>query len=173
MKKVSLIVVAAGASARMRQPGSHVRKPFLKLRGKPILFRALEAFLGLKEIGEVCLAVHPDDLSLIREKLWGELARLGVSAIVAGGERRQDSVANALAACNDKYDYVAIHDAARPLVSRSSIKAVFASAFEHGAAILAVPVADTVKKGTGGTHGEPRGSGDANWEQRGTGRNLP
>ena len=66
--------------------------------------------------------------------------------VVEGGAERADSIANALEAADPSCDYIAVHDAARPCLTSDLVDAVFAAAVEHGAAILAVPVADTLKR---------------------------
>jgi 2-C-methyl-D-erythritol 4-phosphate cytidylyltransferase len=145
MKRVSLLLVAAGEGRRMRSEKVRVRKPFMLLCGMPILMRALEPFREIGEIGQAIVAVHPEDLDYVRARFWRRLSRLGVADIVGGGERRQDSVRNALRAADPGFEFVAVHDAARPIVSPSAVRRVIRAAFACGAAILAVPVADTVK----------------------------
>lgn len=146
MRCVSLLIPAAGASVRMELPPGSLRKPFMMLAGQPMIVRTLHAFRRLPTIGEIILAVHPDDLATIRSRFRRRLEGLGVSKIVAGGVRRQDTVLNALRASNSRYGFAAVHDAVRPLVSRPEIEAVFAAAFQCGAAILATPVVDTLRK---------------------------
>jgi len=66
--------------------------------------------------------------------------------VVEGGAERFETVARALEAVDDSCDYVAVHDAARPCLAREWVDAAFAAAIEHGAALLAIPVVDTLKK---------------------------
>ena len=65
--------------------------------------------------------------------------------VVPGGSTRQESVTNALAVADARFDFVAIHDGARPLIDTEDIIAVFDAAFSCGAAALGVPVKDTVR----------------------------
>lgn len=119
-------------------------KLFADLNGRPVLAHSTIAFIRCPAIEEIVVVVHPDSLARARDVLQGP-GWNKVRHIVAGGERRQDSVRNgllALAPC----DLVAIHDGARPLVSRDIIETGLQLAAMHGGAVAAVPVKDTVKR---------------------------
>jgi len=158
-QRLALIVPAAGASARM---GGDVRKPLIKLLGRPVICHALKRFQGLDGLRQVIVVAHPDDLQSIRASYWPQLREAGATHLVAGGARRQDSVACGVAALDPDIDVVLIHDAVRPFVSRRAIDESIAKAVQHGAAIVALPVTDTVKRAHGETAVEtvPR---DALW----------
>jgi len=139
--KTLAILVGAGRGERMR---SGRPKAFLTLMGEPLLVRAQRAL-------ETSPAVD-GTLVVVPERLVGEARRLlGSSAklidVVAGGARRQDSVHAGLKHLPHSFDgVVLVHDAARPLVDGQLIAAVVKAAFEHGAALPVVPLADTVKR---------------------------
>jgi 2-C-methyl-D-erythritol 4-phosphate cytidylyltransferase len=140
--RFALILPAAGTGARM---GTRERKTLLRLAGRPLLFHTLERFAGLAEIAQTVLVVHPDDLARYRRLLPALLAR-GVTDVVAGGARRQDSVEHGLAAVRPEIRWVAVHDAARPLVSPDAVRRCLAAARARGAAVLGVPAVDTLKR---------------------------
>ncbi len=141
---VTAIIAAGGRGRRL---GADVPKQLLALAGRPMLQWSVEAFLECREVGEVIVAVPPEVLQAPPEYLL----RPRVS-LVAGGERRQDSVANAVEALPAGAEIAVIHDAARPLVTRDVIERTIAAAAETGAAIAAVASRDTVKRSarTGG-----------------------
>ena len=140
----SAIVVAAGSSSRM---GGKVRKPYLTLRGKPVLAWTLAALGRLDHLRQIVLVTRPEDRK--RAAAAAKLAKLPPQVRVDfanGGARRQDSVFNGLKASDPASDLVLIHDAARPFPNLAAMDAACASAFEGGAAILAARVKDTVKR---------------------------
>jgi len=136
------IVPAAGEGLRM---GAPVRKAFLEIGGRPILFWTLEALASCNQISEIILALHPEDLPLA-ERFESTLSALRVSSVVGGGPSRPETVAIALEKVPARAALVAIHDAVRPMVRRELLDRVIAAARITGAAILAVPVGDTVKE---------------------------
>jgi 2-C-methyl-D-erythritol 4-phosphate cytidylyltransferase/2-C-methyl-D-erythritol 2,4-cyclodiphosphate synthase len=138
---VSAIIAAGGRGARL---GGERPKQFLSLCGRPILQRSVEAFAQHDGIAEIVVALPPDLVADAPDYL-----RHGTKpiAVIDGGERRQDSVANAFARVTGHTDVVVIHDAARPLVSSDLIQRTLDAAVEHGAAIAAQRVTDTVKRG--------------------------
>ena len=140
---VSVIMPAAGLSLRM---GANVRKPFIMIGGKPIFFYTLEKFSRLKRVKEIIFVVNEKDRSTVIEKWSDELKAYKVTKIVTGGERRQDSIYNALAHLDSDTNIILIHDAVRPLIKNDEIEAVIKSTEEKGAAIVASPMKLTVKK---------------------------
>lgn len=140
------IVVAAGSSSRM---GGKVRKPYLKLRGKPILAWTLSALGKVKGLRQIVLVTRPEDRA--RAARVAKSAKLPRSVRVDfadGGARRQDSVLNGLNAASPESDLVLIHDAARPFPELKAIATACVRAAATGAAILACRVKDTVKRET-------------------------
>ena len=141
MVHVTAIIAAGGRGARF---GGDRPKQLLTLGGKPILERSVEAFVRSDRIAEIVVALPADLAAHPPEYLIGSVKPIHV---VAGGERRQDSVANAFARCAPTADFIAIHDAARPMVSGDLIARTIDAATRYGAAIAAVRATDTVKRG--------------------------
>jgi 2-C-methyl-D-erythritol 4-phosphate cytidylyltransferase len=120
------------------------KKPFLSLAGRPIWQRSAEQFWNRDEVSKVYIVIAPEDRDDFRRR-FGHLLAFSNAEVVDGGAERWESVANALARIPAEVEFVAVHDAVRPLVSGSLIDAVFKAAQQHGAAMLAIPVADTLK----------------------------
>jgi 2-C-methyl-D-erythritol 4-phosphate cytidylyltransferase/2-C-methyl-D-erythritol 2,4-cyclodiphosphate synthase len=133
---VTAIIAAGGSGSRL---GAAVPKQLLEVAGRSLLRRSVEAFASHPAINDVIVALSP--ALAANPPAW-----LAGVRIVAGGERRQDSVANAVAAMDAASDVVLVHDAARPFVSRAVITRAIEGAAAHGAAIAAIPVSDTVKR---------------------------
>jgi 2-C-methyl-D-erythritol 4-phosphate cytidylyltransferase len=134
--QASAIIVAAGASQRMG-----FDKLAAPLAGMPVLQRTLAAFLATDVISEI-IVVCP-------QQRWDSLMHDGFTKPVrhvAGGARRQDSVANGLAALSDTAELVAVHDGARPLISPDDITRCVEAACEFGAVSLARRVTETLKR---------------------------
>ena len=141
--RVAALVLGAGRGERL---GEDVPKAFVPLCGKPLLVRALEALAAAPEIDVAVPVIGRSDLSRM-EALEPELASIpGLLPPVIGGAERQDSMTAGLAALPADVDFVAVHDAARPLVATEAISRVVDAARSSGAAILAVPVRDTIKR---------------------------
>jgi 2-C-methyl-D-erythritol 4-phosphate cytidylyltransferase len=135
------ILVAAGRGERM---GATRPKAFLSLAGQTLLERSARALTAAPSVAGVVAVVPAGDIDEARD-LCEALAK--PCEVVAGGERRQDSVRAGLAALPPGFDgVVLVHDAARPLVSIALVEAVVLAAREHGAAIPVVPLADTIKQ---------------------------
>jgi 2-C-methyl-D-erythritol 4-phosphate cytidylyltransferase len=132
------IVVAAGKGTRMG-----TKKQFLPLAGLPILVRTLQTLAACPSIDRILIVGAEEDLNRIHE-LVSEIPK--ISRIVPGGRERQDSVRCGLNALHPDTQYVAVHDAARPLVTVEEVEAVIETAKQHGAATLGVPVKDTIKR---------------------------
>ncbi len=140
------LIVAGGSGQRF---GSERPKQYLDLAGKPVLRRTVEAFLRHPQVGGIRVVIDP----AWRDAYDAAVAGLGLPDPVAGGASRQDSVRNGLEAlaADGAPELVLIHDAARPLIDDSTIAAVIESLRDKPGAIAAVPVADTLKRGNGGT----------------------
>ena len=143
MGRFAVILPAAGRSTRFGD--ARQKKIFAELDGRAVWLRAADAFLGREDVGRVIVAISPDDRELFARRYEAEVAFRGV-AVVEGGAERHDTIARALEAVPASCDFVAVHDAARPCVTADRVDAVFAAAIEHGAALLAVAVADTLKR---------------------------
>ncbi|MGC4105443.1 MAG: 2-C-methyl-D-erythritol 4-phosphate cytidylyltransferase [Thermomicrobiales bacterium] len=140
------VIVAAGKGERF----GHCGKVLAVCGGRPILawsLDALEAASSVRDVVIVYGAHTEDDIrALIAEGRWPK-----VSALVSGGANRHASVQAGLDAVAPDVEVVLVHDAARPLVEPSHFEAVALAAAVGGAAILATPVADTLKRVTDGT----------------------
>ncbi|HIF42010.1 MAG TPA: 2-C-methyl-D-erythritol 4-phosphate cytidylyltransferase [Planctomycetes bacterium] len=149
---VSAVLLAAGQSTRM---GAGPRKPFLQVEGDTILAWALKSLAQAACVQEVIVVAPPDQVDEAREEALRAAASAGqpegwVSAVVAGGTERTDSVRAGTQAANESAQVILVHDAARPLVQPARIELVAERAAEHGAALLAVRVSDTIKTSADG-----------------------
>jgi len=149
------IIVAAGNSTRMTGTGG-VRKPRLLLDGIPILERTCALFNDIAEVREIILVVHPDDIATVEQWTLDKPALDKVRAIVPGGKQRADSVRAGVFWCGFDMQVILVHDAARPLVRPSVLRAAIATAFREGAALVAAPVQDTIKELAPGPKDAPR-----------------
>jgi 2-C-methyl-D-erythritol 4-phosphate cytidylyltransferase len=139
---IAVIIPAAGRSTRF---GGLEKKPFVLLDGRAIWQRAAELFWTRNSVSRVYLVIPPEDREDFRKRFGGLVAFNNI-AVVNGGAERFESVANALAQIPDTVEFVAVHDAVRPLTPAPLIDAVFEAARKHGAAMPALPVADTLKQ---------------------------
>jgi 2-C-methyl-D-erythritol 4-phosphate cytidylyltransferase len=141
VKRLSLtaIIVAAGHSTR-----AGFDKLLAPMAGRPVVQYSIEAFQQTPCVDEIVLVCRDAIKDRILELIAPATIKK-VSAIVRGGERRQDSVAAGLAAISPATEFVAVHDAARPLITPEEIERVFHAAQKHGAAALAVSATDTLK----------------------------
>lgn len=138
-QRVGAIIAAGGSSQRM----GGIDKVLTTLSGEPILLRATLPFQQCPLVDQIVVVVGGENEQRCRRLVsGGEWAK--VSDVCLGGERRQDSVAEGLKRLN-KCDWVIVHDGARPLVTVDLIERGLEAARETGAAIVAVPVTDTIK----------------------------
>ncbi len=143
--KVAIIVPAAGRGSRL----GGERKQFRTLGGASVLVRTLEVFEQHPAVAALVVAGPPDDVLTLREDLRAHrLAKL--HAVVEGGATRQASVGRGLGALPAETEIVLVHDAVRPFLPADRLHAVIAAVRAHGAAALAVPMADTVRRSEAG-----------------------
>ena len=138
---LSAIIVAAGSSQRMG-----FDKLFALLNDKPVVAHTLSAFETAECVDEIIVVGRSDRVAELKELVRQSEFRKVVH-VIAGGEQRQDSVRRGLELVGPAAEYVAVHDAARPLITGEQIARVLSAAREHGAAALAEPVTDTLKRG--------------------------
>jgi len=151
--KVFVIIPAAGLGTRMATSGSGKKpspsKQFTELGGTPILIRTLRQFVASSQVSEMWVALRKNEIEGFRARLEseaGDILRKPVQ-LVEGGEHRQHSVANALAAISAAPDdVVLVHDAVRPFVTPEIIHEVIVAAGKFGAAIAGIPAVDTIKQ---------------------------
>jgi 2-C-methyl-D-erythritol 4-phosphate cytidylyltransferase len=143
MIRTVAIVPAAGRGLRM---GGSVPKQYLAIGGVPLVVHSLRVLEAAPSIDAIILAVPHADVAYCRSDIIDAHGFAKVMTIVPGGEERQDSVRNALAAVDDRVEIVVVHDAVRPFLTLGMIEDVVKAAKAGGAAIIAVPMRDTVKQ---------------------------
>ena len=139
---VSAVIVAAGSGSRFGQD-----KLSCELMGKSVLRRSIEVFERADCISEIIVVTRAESV----EEVSGLVSQWGLpklTAVVAGGETRQQSVLCGLAYVSPECELIAVHDAARPLIREEEIAAVVAAVGEFDGAVLCVPVKDTIKEGS-------------------------
>jgi 2-C-methyl-D-erythritol 4-phosphate cytidylyltransferase len=141
--KVSILLLASGRGTRL---GAEVPKAYVALRGRPLVLHTVERLRRAVPAAEIVLAVHPEDRSSQVAALEARLRAAGVATIVDGGATRQDSMRRAFAAADPGSDLLAIHDAARPFPPVDGVRRAIEAAARCGAALLAVPSPDTLKR---------------------------
>jgi len=140
------VIAAGGSGTRMAGP---VRKQFIELGGRSILRRCVDLFLSLEEIGKIVVVLPADAVGEFTASL--QPGEEGLIQAVGGGATRQESVYNGLKALDpDRIRVVAIHDAARPLVSPDVVRRTLELAAEGTAAVACARVRDTVKRAKDG-----------------------
>ena len=124
-------------------------KQYLPLGGKPILAHTLLAFQECPSIEEIVLAVREEEIDYCRLAIVKKFGLRKVKEIVSGGERRQDSVYNALKKVRKDCHIILVHDSVRPFVTGETIRRTIQEAGVHKAVATAIPVTDTIKEGNG------------------------
>ncbi len=137
MPDFAVILPAAGASARFAAEKDKLLEP---LNGRPIIVHSLYAFLERCDVVEVIIPTRRPDV------LVDQIPRDERIRFCSGGSCRAESVRSGLARVPETIEWVAVHDAARPLVSQQLIDQTLAAAIKHGAAVPALPVALTIKE---------------------------
>jgi len=132
---VLVIIPAAGSGTRF---GTAVPKQFQPLAGKPLVQHVVERFLLDEIVARIVVAVAEPLLTVVKQSTDDRVR------FVAGGATRQESVANALASAPDGFEVVAVHDAVRPFFRQTTFHAVVEAARQHGAALPALPLTDTI-----------------------------
>lgn len=137
---LTAIIVAAGDSRRMG-----FDKLFAAIAGKPVIAHTMRAFERASSVDEIIVVArenrHEEIKAIVRDENF-----VKVQAIIPGGIQRQDSVRAGLDHLDSFARYVAVHDAARPLITPEQIERVFERCTDHGAAALAEPINDTLKR---------------------------
>ena len=138
LKTCGVVIVAAGSATRM----GGIDKVMAPLGGEPMIARTVQAFQNCDAISEIVIVTR-EDLILPITGLCKDMPK--VTAVVAGGTSRQESVHLGLNALSDKVKLAAVHDGARPLITWQVIDRVVRAANTYGAAAPAIPVKDTIK----------------------------
>ena len=138
LKRCGAVIVAAGTASRM----GGIDKVMAPIKGEPMILRTVRNFQNCDVISEIVIVTRPDLIVPITN-LCKNMGK--VTAVVAGGNSRQESVNLGLNALGDKVKLAAVHDGARPLITWQVIDRVVRAANTYGAAAPAVPVKDTIK----------------------------
>jgi 2-C-methyl-D-erythritol 4-phosphate cytidylyltransferase len=141
MPSVGVVIAGGGHGARMH---GKVPKQFLPLERIPIIERTIALFQSLRFVNEIVVVIPKEYIGrtarIVRKGRYRK-----VSTIIAGGNKRQDSVRIGLHAFKRKPEFVLVHDAVRPLVSPVVVQAVLRETKKHRAAVVGVHVNDTIK----------------------------
>jgi 2-C-methyl-D-erythritol 4-phosphate cytidylyltransferase len=140
--KVGAIIAAAGFGRRMKTDRP---KQLLALNGTPILVHTIRKFDGCPAITYIIVTAPRESSEEVTDLVNSAGFKKSVT-VIEGGERRQDSIAMGLQQLHPGTDIVAVHDGVRPFVSIEDIENVVRQAAQSGAAILGVPIVDTVKQ---------------------------
>ena len=140
MNELSAVVVAAGRSQRMG-----FDKLLTPLAGRPLLIHTLERLLQTGATAEIVLVVRPGSEQEM-DTVVAPLRDKGAIRLVPGGAQRQDSVLAGLRAVAKKSEYVMVHDAARPFISKELVDLVLNAAKLSGAAVCGAPCSDSLKE---------------------------
>ena len=138
LRRCGAVIVAAGSASRM----GGIDKVMAQLRGEPMIVHTVRAFEVCDAIAEIVIVTRPDLILPITNLTSGFKK---VTAVVAGGSSRQESVSLGMNALSDKCELAAIQDGARPLVTWQLIDRVVRAAHAYHAAIPVIPVKDTIK----------------------------
>jgi len=138
--KTIAIVLCAGSGKRMN---SQIKKQFLPILGKPLVYYSLKAFEE-SFIDEIVVVTGADDIEFVNNEIVRKYNFSKVSAVVEGGNERYNSVLNGINAAG-ACDYIFIHDGARPMISEDILKRALDSVIINGASVVGMPSKDTVK----------------------------
>ena len=140
-EKTTAIVLAAGQGKRMH---SKIQKQFLEIQGHPVLYYSLKCFQESPLIHDIIIVTGEDMISYCKREIVERYQLTKVSAVIAGGKERYDSVYKGLLAC-EECKYVFIHDGARPFLDEEIIKRNIQAVREYQACVAGMPVKDTIK----------------------------
>jgi len=140
---VSVVIAAAGKGTRMNLD---INKQYIEICRMPVLARTIEAFQECRFIDEIVLVINQNDLVYCKKNIIDAYGFTKVGKIVAGGDKRQQSVFKGLNEVSRDCEIVLIHDGARPFIREDVILESIAEAKDFGASCVAVPVKDTIKR---------------------------
>lgn len=143
MFKNVAIIVAAGQGSRM---GTKINKQYLKLLDKPVLAHTIEVFEHHPLVDGIIVVTRQEEINLCYEEVIFPYNFQKVIKVIAGGKERQDLVYQGLKALPCECELVVVHDGARPLITPKIIETAILEGSKEGAAIVAVPVKDTIKR---------------------------
>lgn len=122
------------------------KKNYLSLNGTPVLARTIETLGDCPLIEAIVVVTRGEDIEYVKNSIVKKFNLKKVTAVVKGGKERQDSVAAGLLAAGRGFDFVLVHDGARPLVTQGILEHAIKAAYRHGASIAAMPPKDTIKE---------------------------
>lgn len=157
--RAGAVLLAAGASSRM---GSESSKALMVVGNETVVERSAAALLAAPSVARLVVVIRPEDEAAMREVLRQTTRGVDVE-YVRGGEERTDSVRAGVDEMADDVDVIVVHDAARCFVSPTDVEAVVRASYEHGAALLANRVHDTLKLSTNGFQSEETVDRDRFW----------
>ena len=149
-----LVLVAGGTGSRFNSKTAasattKQRKQYVNLDGIPIYIHTLSKFINIKEILEIAVVLPEEDIEFIKNTLCKHFNEHNKLKFVIGGSERVYSVINGFQSIKKNVDIVLIHDAVRPFIEENTIMQSMMEAQKNGAAIVAVPVKDTLKLADG------------------------
>lgn len=154
MSKFSVILPAAGQSSRFSHRKAELaefdtpllrKKQFATLGNAAVWVHAARKFLDRRDVIQIIIAIADEDRNEFDRKFHSNVVIDGIE-VASGGAQRADSIRNCLALVKPEAEFICVHDAARPCVTSDLVDKVFAKAVQTGAAMLACPVADTLKR---------------------------
>lgn len=145
MDRIATIIVAAGTGKRMN---SAIKKQYMEINGKPVLYYTLKAFEESRT-DAVVIVTGADEVEFVKSEIVERFGFQKVCSVVPGGKERFDSVYEGIKClCGTtgvEYKYVMVHDGVRPLCSAEMINRIIDNTVSIGACVAAVPVKDTIK----------------------------
>lgn len=141
--RISVVIAAAGKGTRM---GLETNKQYLELQGKPVLALTLQRFEDCISVDEIIVVAGETEVEFCRKNVTDRYGFKKIKVVTAGGATRQQSVYKGLRHVSPGCNIVLIHDGARPFIDADGIEACIDAAKQYGAAVLAVPARDTIKR---------------------------
>lgn len=138
---ITALIVAAGEGTRMREK---VPKPYIKLKGVPILGVTLSRFNPHPKVDSIVIVTHSKWVEYCKLEIVDKFGFNKVESVIQGGPRRQDSVRLGLAVVNS--EFILIHDAVRPFITAEFVSKLIREVKQCDAVIPGVPVTDTIKE---------------------------
>jgi len=138
---VTAIVLAAGRGLRYK---AKLSKPLLQINGQPVIIYCLKIISSLSLVRDIIVVANPQNLNRIKNKLKQYRIKK-MSKVILGGQKRQDSVRNALEVVDSRADFILIQDGVRPFIDRNTVLEAIKEAKKYGAAIVGVPLKSTIK----------------------------
>lgn len=142
-EKLIVIIPAAGAGTRM---GNTVKKQFLSLGSRPILAWTLEALSRISWVNSIYLILPENQIEYVQSEILVKYQFNKVNQLIAGGAERQDSVYAGLKRLPEGEHWIMVHDGVRPFIAEKLVRQLRAKAFHTGAAVLGVPIRETIKR---------------------------